>query len=170
MYVSFPSPVCISLSVVCVCSVCVCVCVRARACVSVFVSVPVSDCCASVCTDKMDPTLAIDSLRRSAVYWLEWNRLVERNYPAATRVRLEDLNLREIVRALGRQKSVDMSKLSEEPRGKSHTSPDKIKDRLPDVTWKELHELDRGLASQVLEQAQRYGYEAGKTLDGLIKE
>ena len=60
----------------------------------------------------MDPTLAIDSLRRSAVYWLEWNRLVERNYPAATRVRLEDLNLREIVRALGRQKSVDMSKLS----------------------------------------------------------
>ena len=106
----------------------------------------------------MDRTLPEDSLRRSAVYWLEWNRLIERNYPGATRVRLEDLNMGEVVRALGfsdQAINVAFDALKKKSRQKAHVSPTTS---VPDVTWQELRALDKSLADQVLEQASRYGY------------
>ena len=175
----------------------VCVCVRARACVLCFIFrcfCGTGDISQSQKPHKkswqyveeklrgvMDPTLPLDSLRRSALYWLHWNRLVEQNYPNATRVRLEEsrLKLQDILHGLGLTDAVVSDVLRTNvlqtdsgkqalKNSKAHKSPDTAKDRVPDVTWRELHMLDPVLAGQVLEQAQRYGYEVGIAMQDLI--
>mmetsp|Transcript_24391 Transcript_24391/g.39078 ORF Transcript_24391/g.39078 Transcript_24391/m.39078 type:complete len:838 (+) Transcript_24391:91-2604(+) len=114
---------------------------------------------------RMSPDLPFESLERSAIYWLEWNKLIEHNYPSNTHVRLEDVDPAVLVKAL-RLEGIDTTALPRSmPRAKFHTSPDKEKQRLPDVTWTELHEMDANIATEVFNLAQHYGYELDTTLE-----
>ncbi|GBG30864.1 Hypothetical Protein FCC1311_070842 [Hondaea fermentalgiana] len=114
---------------------------------------------------RMRADLPYESLERSAVYWLEWNKMIEENFPERTHVRLEDVDPGVLVRSLGLT-SIDTSSLPRTmPRAKFHTSPDKEKVKLPDVTWTELYNMDPDMTREVFELARHYGYELDTTLE-----
>mmetsp|Transcript_4100 Transcript_4100/g.6045 ORF Transcript_4100/g.6045 Transcript_4100/m.6045 type:complete len:703 (-) Transcript_4100:2613-4721(-) len=117
---------------------------------------------------EIDTSSPLEDLRRSALYWLEWNKRIDSTWPNRVHVRLEDVDPGVLVSGL-QLEDIDVEGLPHRiPSAKGHTSPQKEKLRLPDVTWRELHNTDRKLATQVLELAQSYGYEAGKTLEELL--
>ena len=111
--------------------------------------------------------LPVDSMRRSMIYWLEWNQLVN----ASATLRIEDMTPAALVTALGLAGEVDLAKLpSSVPREPHHVSPTEEKTRLPDVTWADVAREDRAMAERIFALAQRFGYEAGaSSLDDLVK-
>ena len=46
-----------------------------------------------------------------------------------------------------------------------HESPAFEKELFPDITWKDIYDLDANLAAEVFRLAQSYGYEQGMTLE-----
>jgi len=112
---------------------------------------------------RIDAESPPDDLVRSALYWVEWNKLIEHRYPARTHIRLEDGEPAMLLDGLGIE-GIDRSMLpSSFPVDRGHKSPEKEKMRLPDVTWRELYETDVEIAREVFALAQKYGYEQGKT-------
>jgi len=117
---------------------------------------------------RIDPDSSFEDLGRSALYWIEWNKLIDRRFPGNTHVRLEDAEPAALVGGLGITR-FDTTLLPKTlPHTKGHVSPAKEKIRLPDVTWTELRDYDPELAREVLDLAQHYGYETGKELSELI--
>jgi hypothetical protein len=79
--------------------------------------------------------LELDSIKRSMIYWLEWNSMID----ASATFRIEDLNPAALVRALGYGGAVDLASLPDKvPRDPHHVSPLNEKELMPDVTWKVL--------------------------------
>jgi len=113
--------------------------------------------------------MALDSLERSAIYWLEWNKMIDRRFPDAKLIRLEDLDPVELVKSLDLSDEIELSLLPKSvPRSKFHTSPDKERERVPDITWAELRKMNEKIAQEILDLAQMYGYDSEKSLDDLI--
>ena len=116
----------------------------------------------------IDPQSPYNDLRRSALYWLEWNSLIEANFQDASRFQLESLNPHDLVVALG-LKGKNVTILPEKiPHSSAHVSPQGPKKRYPDVTWKDLYELDQDLARKIWTKAQDYGYEVGKEFEAAV--
>jgi hypothetical protein len=106
--------------------------------------------------------LDLGSLRRSMLYWLDWNRMVQAN---AT-FRLEDVRPAQILGALGVLQPMDETAGglgSRVPSDPDHESSTSVKSLAPDVTWQDLHATDQDVALAVFELAQFYGYERGRT-------
>ena len=116
----------------------------------------------------IDPTSSFDDMKRSSLYWLKWNSLIETNYPGASRFQLETLKPHNLVVALG-LKGKNVTILPEKiPHSSAHVSPQGPKKKYPDVTWKDLYDMDQELAKQIWAKAQDYGYEVGKTLEDAL--
>ena len=98
--------------------------------------------------------LAYDSLKRSMLYWYGWNqKAVE---ISSETFRLEDLNPRELVRALRIESSKNLGdKIPADPAHVSKKSNSKYKD----VGWKDLAKEDEDLARDIFNLAKSFGYE-----------
>jgi hypothetical protein len=117
-------------------------------------------------------------LLQSAIYWLEWNKLVDRNYPNGTLIRTEDVNPKELVLGLGSfavehvggmlaVQQLLPDSLPHEHRT-MNKSPESSKNELTNVTWSMIYTLDSELCQRIFDLAQSYGYEAGKKLDQVV--
>ena len=115
---------------------------------------------------EIDPKSELFDITRSALYWLRWNQLIDRNFPGNTLVTLEGLNPRQLAEALGMNN--DEAPTSLPPRDNFHTSPEAMKNKVPDVTWKDLHTSNETTARSIFELAQTYGYEVGLDYDSVI--
>jgi hypothetical protein len=119
------------------------------------------------------------SIERAAVYWLGWNRLIEARFRNSsspymqgyTQLQLESLKPAQLIRALGPScpAYLELAKKSKIRLATRHASPEQAKQQLPDVTWQMLAAEVPGLAKDIFELAQHYGYERGKRLDRLLK-
>jgi hypothetical protein len=116
---------------------------------------------------RLNKFSALEDEVRSAVYWLEWNKLIDKSYPARKLMRLEALDPNALVAALGFQAGPLPTEI---PNDNPHASPAKEKERLPDVTWDQLDRADAFLAREVFDLAQAYGYEAGRTYEEALRQ
>jgi len=109
--------------------------------------------------------MRLDSVERSALYWLHWNKLIMKNFPGAVVLQLETITGPKLVTALN-LKGKNTTELPDEIRSAAfHTSPLKEKKKLPDVTWSQLRSVSASLAEAIFNLAQHFGYEKSKTLD-----
>jgi hypothetical protein len=120
----------------------------------------------------MDPSLPLDSIKRSMIYWYYWNiQILELVRMTTTSTstddntdlffRIEDLNPRDLVLKLGFSSSIAQNFPERVPRDRSslrHVSPLDEKEKLPDVTWKDLYEEDDELANKIFDLAKKFGY------------
>ena len=97
------------------------------------------------------------SERRSAKYWLHWNELCENS--ASYHFRIEDLNPRQLVEALG---------MSSRVHGGSESIPTFLSIRSSatnatrtELNWEKLNsEVGNQLTVKIASAAHRYGYES----------
>eukprot|EP00510_Aplanochytrium_minuta_P007404 CAMPEP_0184042894 /NCGR_PEP_ID=MMETSP0955-20130417/66615_1 /TAXON_ID=627963 /ORGANISM="Aplanochytrium sp, Strain PBS07" /LENGTH=115 /DNA_ID=CAMNT_0026333733 /DNA_START=303 /DNA_END=650 /DNA_ORIENTATION=+ len=111
--------------------------------------------------------MPLDGIARSALYWFHWNTLILSRYPEATVLQLETVTGPKLLEALNKV-NANNTKLPETIKSSSfHTSPVQEKLKLPDVTWSQLWKEDEVLAQSILDLAQRFGYEQGRTMEEL---
>jgi len=115
---------------------------------------------------SIDPFSEEFDIARSARYWLYWNLLVEKNFPQNTLMLLESWTSEQLLNSLGLHKPNLPQPKAMSVNG--HTSPNTVKENVPDVTWKVLNVTDEKLARSVFELAQKYGYEIGETFENAI--
>jgi hypothetical protein len=114
----------------------------------------------------LTPSLPFDSIKRSMIYWYYWNMKIldttrKYNHGKDVFFRIEDLNPQELVTTLGFTPDVAGKFPNKIPRDDSnlrHVSPLAEKEKLPDVTWKDLFDTDKILANKIFILAKRFGY------------
>lgn len=115
---------------------------------------------------KMPPGLALRSLRRSMVYWYEWNTHVSIWRPKVVGVvQVEQLRAADLGSVIDLS-AVAADKLLSKPTSMGHKTSRKI--AKPVVTWRHLADEDAVLARQIFDLAQQYGYEAGREWEQVV--
>eukprot|EP00924_Labyrinthula_sp_SR-Ha-C_P008725 snap_masked-scaffold_2-processed-gene-0.25-mRNA-1 protein AED:1.00 eAED:1.00 QI:0/0/0/0/1/1/2/0/549 len=108
----------------------------------------------------------IGSIRKSALYWYNWNKLIFSMYPAASLFQIETVTSKDLVQMLGFEDR-NTSALGEVLSNSNfHASAAKLKQ--PDVTWKQLHDDDEHLAKAIFSMAQHFGYEIDSSFESLV--
>ena len=109
--------------------------------------------------DRMNHSLGYSSIKRSVIYWVEWNKLIDQNFKHDQQVmRIEDLDPVDLVKAIGEFGQNKTEIPHRIPPASRHVSPGKEKTKLPDVTWEDIYEIEPDLALEAFQLAREYGY------------
>jgi hypothetical protein len=93
-------------------------------------------------------------------YWLYWNQLCE--VVASKTFQVESIvdELPELMKVLDREMPDDMENIIKSVSTSDHTRKiGSISKRYPIITWKDLVAEDADIASQIMAQTTRYGYD-----------
>eukprot|EP00924_Labyrinthula_sp_SR-Ha-C_P005660 snap_masked-scaffold_14-processed-gene-1.15-mRNA-1 protein AED:0.87 eAED:0.88 QI:0/0/0/0.5/1/1/2/0/465 len=99
----------------------------------------------------------IGSVKKSALYWFNWNTLVMHNFPNATKFRIENVTIVELKSMFHFGSKRNLNAKDHLLNANFHTSANDIKSE--DITWHQLCDEDINLAKGIFQMAQAFGYE-----------